>query len=105
MTKWGIVLLISGLAFAVACNKTTPAPLPAANFYVDNNGCLAPCYVYFYSNSTNAQTLEWRFGNGLSSNEAIDSSQYLESGPYEVWLVAVNTDGVRDSVRKIIWID
>ncbi|MGB1104145.1 MAG: PKD domain-containing protein [Crocinitomicaceae bacterium] len=89
----------------ISCNKTPPAPLPTANFYVENNGCSFPCYVYFYSNSINAESLKWRFGNGLTSNQSVDSSQYIEDGPYEVWLVAINSDGVKDSVRKTIWVN
>ena len=101
-----IILLIGGFLVAiVGCNKTPPAPLPKANFFVENNGCVAPCYIYFYDQSDNATSVQWDFGNGMISNERDDSTQYLEYGVYEVWIYAENSDGERDSVRKNVFIN
>lgn len=104
MIKW-VVLLVVILWGLLSCNKPAPAPIPQANFYAENSSCNAPCYVYFYNQSKNAISVEWRFGNGLFSNEDIDSTQYNAAGAYEVWLIAENTDGVRDSLRKTIWVN
>jgi PKD repeat protein len=93
------------MAVMVGCNKTPPAPIPDANFFVENNGCVAPCYVYFYDQSENATSVQWNFGNGMISNERDDSTQYMTYGIYEVWLFAENSDGVRDSVRKNVFIN
>ncbi len=86
----------------VSCKKDPPAPLPTADFYVNNNGCLAPCSLYFFDQSANAATLNWTFGNGLTSTQAVDTVLYDTSGAYEVWLYVANADAKRDSVRKFV---
>jgi len=91
--------------FFTSCKKEAPAPLPVANFFVDNNGCTAPCKIYFHNKSINAVKWEWNFGNGLHSSHENDSITYASSGNYDVWLFAWNTDNVKDSVRKQIHIN
>ena len=87
-----------------ACKKDPPAPLPLADFFVENSGCTASCKLYFYDQSDNAVKWNWKFGNGVTSNNANDSTTYHISGTYEVWLYVWNKDDVIDSVRKNITI-
>lgn len=82
-----------------------PAPLPTANFYVTNNGCVAPCSLYFYDASENAVKWEWKFGNGLVSSTQNDTILFNEAGTYETWLFIWNLDAVKDSIHKTIHIN
>jgi PKD repeat protein len=84
----------------LGCESEPPAPLPTANFYVDNAGCLTSCYVYFYDQSINAVRWEWSFGNTLSSDQPDDSTQYHNPGFYDVTLKVWNADNVEDKITK-----
>lgn len=88
----------------VACNDEPPAPLPVANFFVDNNNCLGPCYVYFYDQSLNAVKWEYDFDNGFTSEVADDSSQYYLQNTYTIKLKVWNEDNEVDSVQKEIFV-
>lgn len=98
MKTCGVCLIAVILLFG--CKKKTPAPLPVANFFVENNGCTAICTVNVYNKSTNAVELFWTFGNGLTSSKENETIVYDSSGIYTIWLFAKNTDGVSDSVQK-----
>lgn len=87
-----------------SCKKEDPAPLPFADFQVENNGCLSPCWLYFYDNSTHAVSWEWDFGNNFNSHTQNDSMLYTEFGYYDVTLWVENVDGVRDSVTKEVMV-
>ena len=84
--------------------KEPPAPLPFADFHVSNNGCIAPCWLYFFDNSQNAVKWEWNFGNGFNSTTQNDSMLYNNLGYYNVTLWIENADGVRDSVTKEVMV-
>lgn len=99
----GIIALLALVSFS--CKKKETAPLPIANFYVENNGCQEDCDVIFFDQSTNASSLFWDFGNGITSVKAIDTILYDTSGVFEVWLYATNQDGAKDSIRKSISIN
>ena len=86
----------------VSCKKEAPAPLPTADFYVANNGCSSPCYLYFYNQSLNAIKYQWDFDNLTGSTSENDSSLYFTTGLYNVKLSVWNADDVKDSVSKTI---
>ena len=96
-----IVFALATLAI-VSCKKEAPAPLPTADFYVANNGCSSPCYLYFYSQSLNATKFQWDFDNLTGSTSENDSSLYFSTGLYNVKLSIWNADDVKDSVSKTI---
>lgn len=87
-----------------ACKKEQPAPLAVANFYVSNNGCIAPCKLHFFDQSKNAVSWEWDFDNGFNSLLQNDSSQYNLQGYYDVKLSVWNIDGAKDSISKQVLI-
>ena len=89
----------------MGCNKPEPAPLHTANFYVENNGCIAPCNLIFYDNSENAVQWKWTFGNGISSVKKNDTVLFSSSGTYETWLYIWNADQVKDSLHKTIQVN
>ena len=88
------------LFFALSCNQQTPAPLPIANFYVDNAQCTSPCYLHFYDQSYSAVSWHWDFGNGITSTYQNDSTQYGSPGFYNVTLSVWNADNVEDKITK-----
>lgn len=83
-----------------ACKKDPPAPPPIADFLVANNGCTAPCALYFYDHSENAVKWRWNFGNLASSDKQNDTITFGAGGTYEVSLKIWNADDEVDSVRK-----
>lgn len=93
------VLFFLTLIF-VSCKKEEPAPLPFADFFVENSACTSPCWVKFYDQSLNAVEWEWNFGNNFYSSSQNDSNYYTEFGIYKVRLKVKNADGVLDSVTK-----
>lgn len=101
-------LIIFALLFSCfifpSCKKENPAPLPTADFFVDNNGCVAPCYVYFYDQSMNATSWKWDFGNLFTSTTQNDSNKYNLTGFYDVTHWVWNIDGAVDSVVKTVQI-
>lgn len=104
MVKLGAVI-IALLFTMMACNKPAPAPLPKANFFVENNNCISICSLYFYDQSENAVKWRWNFGNGEKSTNPDDTAIYTIPDTYEVWLHVWNEDDVKDSVRKTVFIN
>jgi PKD repeat protein len=88
------------LLFLFSCDKEPAAPLPNANFFIDNAACASPCYVKFYDQSYSAETWLWDFGNGFTSNKQHDSIQYFSPGLYNVTLSVWNTDNKKDEITK-----
>ncbi|MCC7453348.1 MAG: PKD domain-containing protein [Crocinitomix sp.] len=99
------IILIGSLFCLTRCKKEEALPLATADFFVENNGAVAPCQLYFYSNSINEVDWSWRFGNGDFSSNMSDSSVYDTSGVYEVSLTVSNADGIKDSIKKTISIN
>lgn len=97
----GYLFVLIG-ALQVSCKKDPPAPLPFADFFVSNNGCISPCYVYFYDQSLNAVSWHYNFDNNYSSTNADDSALFFNPGIYDVRLTVKNADNVPDSVTKQI---
>jgi PKD repeat protein len=89
----------------LACNKQSKAPLPIADFYVENNKCSAPCTLFFYDQSINAVKWRWDFDNGKNGSNADDFSFYISPGTYEVKLTIENLDEVKDSIFKTITVN
>lgn len=58
-----------------------------AEFEAQNIGCIAPCAITFdASNSLNAETYAWDFGDGTISTEFIPDHFYFKGGSYTVTL-------------------
>ncbi|MCB0733697.1 MAG: gliding motility-associated C-terminal domain-containing protein [Flavobacteriales bacterium] len=93
------------------CFDTTVIPIeivrPTASFYLlDSNFYCAPSYVRFRSNSENADTLFWDFGDGkkLKTTDYRVTTLYTENTgslkPYTVQLVAKNSTGCADTLTR-----
>lgn len=98
------VLGILFLLIILSCETEPPAPLPNANFYVDNAECASPCYVHFYDQSYSAVRWNWEFGNSMTSNLQNDSVQYAMPGNYDITLTVWNEDDVQDKITKTIYV-
>lgn len=66
---------------------------------VDTVKCQPPSVVNF-TNSTNASTYQWNFGDGGTSTQANPSHTYTQFGNYTVGLVATTANGCVDSLKK-----
>ncbi len=79
----------------------TIVPVPTASFTADPTVGVAPLNVSFTNSSSNATSYNWDFGDGNSSTQENSSHEYLNSGDFEIWLVASN--GIcQDSISQII---
>jgi peptidyl-prolyl cis-trans isomerase B (cyclophilin B) len=81
------------VGFLASCSR------PVANFVYDQAEDIAPSEVKFKNDSKNATTYSWDFGDGKSSNEESPAHQYLQSGNYEVTLIAKNEKGKENSFK------
>jgi PKD repeat protein len=65
-------------------------PAPIADFSVNNSLVEPQEIVFFYNNSQFAESFEWNFGDGTTSNVANPSHYYRNEGLYTVQLAAFN---------------
>lgn len=93
------------------CFDTTSIPIsiiaPVADFHtLDSNFYCAPSYVRFRSDSENADTLFWDFGDGkkLTTTDYRVTTLYTENTgslkPFTVTLIAKNHSGCTDTIVK-----
>lgn len=73
-----------------------------ASFSINSPGlCAAPVTVQFNNKSTGtAVSYVWDFGDGTNSSETNPSHSYNTNGNYTVTLVAISTQGCRDTLKK-----
>ncbi len=76
-----------------------------AKFRVEGDGCVAPCQVQFFNESTNATSFEWDFGNGTNSTIENPLITFLEHGEFMVSLTASNSNGNAKTATQLITID
>ncbi|MGG9972708.1 PKD domain-containing protein [Ferruginibacter sp. SUN002] len=62
--------------------------------------CKAPLTVNFTNSSTSANTYKWYFGDGDSSTVADPVHIYTKTGVFNVTLIATNSSGCADTIRK-----
>ena len=89
--------------FALALLLTS-CSRPIANFTYDRTEKSAPSKVTFKNDSKKADTYEWDFGDGKTSNEITPSYQYFKPGKYTVTLKAMK-DGKSKTTKKTIEVD
>lgn len=77
-------------------DQTTPpsiqssASLVQVDFTMDKTTCTAPCEVQFTSNSQDADSFFWEFGDGQISNLPNPLHKYIEGETYSVTLTAIS---------------
>ncbi len=81
-------------AFNMISTSTASGPLPVASFTIDSAVVGSAYEVYVdASASTDADSYEWNFGNGVTSTAAADTMIYLGNGSYTITLVVSNACG------------
>ncbi|MFP4093049.1 MAG: PKD domain-containing protein [Cyclobacteriaceae bacterium] len=79
---------------------------PQADFLIRMAQAYLPGQAVLFSNqSQRGETYFWDFGDGSTSNEENPSHAYEEVGIYEIMLVASNSLGCSDTLRKEIQIE
>ena len=74
------------------------AQIPNASFIVSQQQGCAPFSVNFTNTSTGATSFQWNFGNGNFSTLANPQNVYILSGSYAVSLIAISSNGSRDTL-------
>lgn len=74
------------------------AQIPTAGFIVSQQQGCAPFSVNFTNTSTGASSFQWNFGNGNFSTLANPQNVYINSGNYNVSLIAISSNGSRDTL-------
>jgi PKD repeat protein len=90
---------VSKTASSTSAAGTTSAPLPSANFKINNT--ISPGNVWealtlnFENTSTNGDTYLWDFGNGTTSTDKVPSNFSLApcGMTYTIKLTVTNKDG------------
>lgn len=84
----------------------TVFPLPIASFTSNVSSGCGPLSVTFTNNSTGATTYTWNFGDGNNSIVLNPSHTYTSaitaSQNYSVELIAVSSNGCRDTLQQVI---
>ena len=89
----GVLVVIS--LFLVSC-------APVANFTYDQNiNTTAPANISFKNKSKKAESYEWDFGDGKTSNEETPSHQYFKPGDYTITLKAIKEGKISTYTQNI----
>ena len=78
--------------------STSFAQVPDASFTVNQQSGCIPLSVQFINTSVNAVSYFWDFGNGNFSTAQNPTNIYLNTGSYNVKLIATSSSGQSDSV-------
>jgi gliding motility-associated-like protein len=82
--------------------QITINPKPIAAFTnTPTEACNAPLNVQFNNNSVGATAYQWFFGDGGTTQQVNPSNNYLQQGNYTATLIATNTFGCTDTLKKI----
>ncbi len=89
---------------ATGCADTMVSPItimgPQANFLLLDSFMCETDSLEFINNSQNASAFTWLFGDGNSSNEATPVHQYMNSGSYDISLIATDASGCQHIVTQ-----
>ena len=74
---------------------------PIASFSIPgNSNCVSNTTINFTNNSSNANSYIWDFGDGTSSTLANPTKTYTTYGNYTIKLIALSTNGCKDSMSS-----
>lgn len=84
-------------------NLITAYPVPTAAFEADPAVVELPnSNIEFINNSTDGTAYIWDFDDGATSNLFEPDHFFTEIGTYNVTLIAINSDGCRDTVTNVV---
>jgi PKD repeat protein len=92
-------IFLSFSLILLSCHKDPP--MPDASFSTDIVDPEVGESVFFYNNSSNADSFEWDFGDGFISNEPNPVHTYNSTGTFEV-ILTVFSEGGEDQASMII---
>lgn len=92
------LIFLNGLALALL---TAGCSRPLAQFAYSGEA-KAPATIEFENNSEQAETYEWDFGDGTTSDEEAPTHRYRQSGIYDVTLKAMKSGKSRISRRQVV---
>jgi len=78
---------------------------PIADFITTSPAYLPNATIYFTNNSSNANTVNWNFGDGTTSTDNNPWHNYMTEGTYNVTLTASNgicTDSILNTIVEVI---
>lgn len=81
----------------------TSCAKPIADFVLTQEDEVAPSGISIQNNSKNAESYEWDFGDGNTSNEASPNHDYVLSGRYTVKLTAKAKNKVSTSMQEVVF--
>ena len=80
-------------------------PKPTAAFTGNNLfACTAPLTTTFTNTSSDGISYSWSFGDGSTSTTVNPVHTYTSNGIYTVMLVVQNTNGCRDTLRRVDYV-
>lgn len=94
------------VALFSSCSDTITKTLtisqsPTAQFATsDTVGCSTPFSASFTNSSTGATSYAWTFGDGNTSTATSPTNSYTTLGIYDVRLIAISSNGCRDTLTK-----
>lgn len=89
-----------GCASTFQFNSSIDAISPQASFTESASSGCPPFKVQLTNNSTGADSYKWIFGDGTSSSEVNPTKTFDSVGVYDVILIAGNSEGCNDTLRK-----
>lgn len=78
----------------------TVADGPAVSFSASDTTKCQPSLTTTFTNSANAASYQWDFGDGTTSTQATPSHTYTKFGTYDVTLIAKDASGCSDTLTK-----
>ena len=103
-----LIAILTMLLLVTACpgpdNDDSPDPTieyPTASFSYKCDDCRIGDTVQFTSSSSKAETFDWDFGDGNSSQEENPEHVYTVMGTYTVQLTVSNEDGSDDLSKSV----
>ncbi|GGN11570.1 hypothetical protein GCM10010967_54360 [Dyadobacter beijingensis] len=89
----------------VACHIESPQT-PVAQFrFTPEGGCTFPCTVKFTSESENAASIQWDFGDGVKHTDLSVEHKFSSPGTYYVKLIVKGVDGGSSGITQMVHVD
>lgn len=99
MKQLYIKCILLALLLALGCGKDDPMPI--ADFTYSCGNCEVNSLVSFFNSSQNADSYNWSFGDGNTSNQKDPAHTYTREGSYTVRLIATGKGG-SNTVEKVV---
>jgi PKD repeat protein len=98
MTQQKKSIMIAMIGFLNLISAVSIAQNLSATFNTNQTSGCAPLTIQFANTSVSASTYYWDFGNGNTSVLTNPSNVYSNAGVYTVKLIAIGTNGQKDSI-------